>query len=165
MVNEFLSGAGGHRSWQMGFDNARSVFTLTVGHHILWRVIVTQKRIRITASPVIMEADLNSSKTAQLIWDALPIEARGNTWGDEIYFSIPVETGAEHPQELVELGALAYWPPGTAFCIFFGPTPMSRGNEIRPASAVNVIGRLIGAPKAFKQVKNGTVVRIEKVAE
>ena len=122
-----------------------------------------QKRIKITAFPVVMEAELNPSETAQRLWDALPIEARGNTWGDEIYFSIPVEMDAESPQEVVELGAIAYWPPGTAFCIFFGPTPMSRGNEIRPASAVNVIGRLIGTPKAFKQVKNGTVVKIEQV--
>ena len=124
---------------------------------------MTQKRIKITASLVVMEAELNDSKTAQSVWEALPIEARGNTWGDEIYFSIPVEMDAENPQEVVELGALGYWPPGTAFCIFFGPTPMSRGDEIRPASAVNVIGKLIGHPKAFKQVKSGTPVKIERV--
>lgn len=124
-----------------------------------------QKRIKITAEPVVMEAELNDSQTAQKIWDVLPIEARGSTWGDEIYFSIPVEADAENAQEVVELGELAYWPPGTAFCIFFGPTPMSRGDEIRPASPVNVVGKLIGAPKAFKQVKGGTVVKIEQVSE
>ncbi len=121
------------------------------------------KRIRITAHPVTMEAELNDSQTAQLIWEALPIEARGNTWGDEIYFSIPVEADLENSQGVVELGDLAYWPPGTAFCIFFGPTPMSQGNEIRPASPVNVIGKLRGDPKAFKQVKSGTAVKIEHV--
>jgi hypothetical protein len=123
------------------------------------------KQIKITAQPVVMEAELNNSQTAQMIWDALPIEERGNTWGDEIYFSIPVNAGSENPQEVVELGDLAYWPPGTAFCIFFGPTPMSRGDEIRPASAVNPIGKLMGDPQAFKQVKSGTIVNIEKVAE
>ena len=124
---------------------------------------MSQKRIRITATPVVMEAELNQSQTAERIWAALPIEARGNTWGDEIYFSIPVAADADDAQEVVDLGDLAYWPPGTAFCIFFGPTPMSRGAEIRPASPVNVIGKLIGDSKAFKQVKNGTVVKIEQI--
>jgi len=122
------------------------------------------KRIRITAHPVTMEAELNDSQTAQLIWEALPIEARGNTWGDEIYFSIPVAADLENSQGVVELGDLAYWPPGTAFCIFFGPTPMSEGDDIRPASPVNVIGKLSGDPKAFKQVKSGTAVKIEQLS-
>ena len=122
------------------------------------------KRIRITAGPVTMEAELNDSQTAQLIWEALPIEARGNTWGDEIYFSIPVAADLENSQGVVELGDLAYWPPGTAFCIFFGPTPMSQGDEIRPASPVNVIGKLRGDPKAFKQVKSGTAIKIEQLS-
>ncbi len=123
-----------------------------------------QKRIKITAEPVVMEAELNQSQTTQKIWDALPIEARGSRWGDEIYFSIPVEAEAENTQEVVELGDLAYWPAGTAFCIFFGPTPMSRGDEICPASPVNVVGKLVGDPKAFKQVKSESVVKIEQVS-
>lgn len=123
------------------------------------------RRIRITAVPVVMEAELNQSRTAQQIWDALPIEAPGNMWGDEIYFSIPIDAETDNAQAIVELGELAYWPPGTAFCIFFGPTPMSRGAEIRPASPVNVVGRLLGEPKEFKQVGNGTVVKIEKISD
>ena len=126
---------------------------------------MSQKRIRITAAPVVMEAELNQSQTAQRIWEALPIEASGNTWGDEIYFSIPVDAETDNAQEVVELGELAYWPPGTAFCIFFGPTPMSRGAEIRPASPVNVIGKLIGDPEMFKQVNDGTVVTIEQISD
>ena len=126
---------------------------------------MSQKRIRITAAPVVMDAELNQSQTAQQIWDVLPIEARGNIWGDEIYFSIPVEAETDNAQEVVELGELAYWPPGTAFCIFFGPTPMSRGAEIRPASPVNVVGKLIGKPKAFKQVSDGTVIKIEQISD
>ena len=124
-----------------------------------------QRRIRITAVPVVMEAELNQSRTAQQIWDALPIEAPGNMWGDEIYFSIPIDAETDNAQAVVELGELAYWPPGTAFCIFFGPTPMSRGTEIRPASPVNVVGRLLGEPKDFKQVGDGTVVKIEKISD
>ena len=126
---------------------------------------MSQKRIRITAAPVVMEAELNQSQTAQQIWDVLPIEARGNIWGDEIYFSIPVEAETDNAQEVVELGELAYWPPGTAFCIFFGPTPMSRGTEIRPASPVNVVGKLVGEPKLFQQVSDRTVVKIEKISD
>ena len=126
---------------------------------------MSQKRIKITAAPVVMEAELNESQTARQIWDVLPIEARGNIWGDEIYFSIPVEAETDNAQEVVELGELAYWPPGTAFCIFFGPTPMSRGAEIRPASPVNVVGKLIGEPTTFKQVNDGTVVKIEKISD
>ena len=122
-------------------------------------------KIKITAQPVVMEAELNDSQTAQKIWNVLPIEECGSTWGDEIYFDIPVSADAENPQELVEMGDLGYWPPGTAFCIFFGPTPMSLKDEIRPASAVNVIGKLIGNPKTFKQVKSGTTVKIEKISE
>ena len=126
---------------------------------------MSQRRIRITATPVVMEAELNQSRTAQRIWEALPIEAPGNTWGDEIYFSIPVDAETDNAQEVVELGELAYWPPGTAFCIFFGPTPMSRGAEIRPASPVNVVGKLIGDPEMFKQVNDGTVVTIEQISD
>jgi hypothetical protein len=118
--------------------------------------------IKITAGTVTARALLNDSRTAQAIWEALPIEATGSTWGDEIYFSIPVHLGDENGQEVVEMGDLGYWPPGNAFCIFFGPTPMSSGNEIRPASAVNVLGKVEGDPTVFKAVPSGTRVRLEK---
>jgi len=122
-----------------------------------------EKKIKITAGSVEAAAVLNDSPTAGKIWEALPIEARGNTWGDEIYFAIPVKSSLEKDaRELVEVGDLGYWPTGSAFCIFFGPTPASRGNEVRPASAVNVIGRVTGDAKVFKKVSDGAKVRIEK---
>ena len=120
------------------------------------------RAIRITAGQVSVEARLGESRTATAIWDRLPIEAKGETWGDEIYFDIGVRAAPESPREVVECGDLAYWPPGQAFCIFFGPTPMSRGDEIRPASAVNVVGRIAGDPAVFKRVRAGTRVRIER---
>ena len=123
---------------------------------------MAERRIRITAGPVKAEAVLDDSSTAQAVWDALPLAIAGETWGDEIYFGIPVKAKPERPRETVELGDLAYWPPGSAFCIFFGPTPMSRGAEIRPASAVNVFGRVVGDPKVFKKVAAGTTIRIER---
>ena len=121
------------------------------------------RRIRIEARPIEMEAVLNDSKTADALPDALPIEAHGSTWGDEIYFSIGVRAGEEDPQETVELGDISYWPPGSAFCIFFGPTPASEGDEIRPASAVNPLGKLDGDATLFKQVQSGTIVAITRV--
>jgi uncharacterized protein len=123
------------------------------------------KKIRIKAGGVEAIAELNDTVTASKIWDALPIQEHGSTWGDEIYFGIPVSCEYENPQEVVELGDIAYWPPGSAFCIFFGRTPASRGMEIRPASSVNVFGKLIGDPKVFKRVADGETVVIERVEE
>src|SRR3989337_3869228 len=116
---------------------------------------MAERKIRITAGSVSAEARLNGSKTAQAIWDALPLTAKADTWGDEIYFSIPVHLKEESPKDVVAMGDLGYWPPGSAFCIFFGPTPASRGAEIRPASPVNIFGRLIDDPRIFKKATNG----------
>ena len=122
-----------------------------------------QRSIRITAGQVSATAVLHDTPSGDAIWNALPIEGRANTWGDEIYFSIPVKAELEkNAQEVVELGDLGYWPPGAAFCIFFGPTPSSRGDEIRAASAVNVVGRVQGNPKVFKKVADSTKVVIER---
>ncbi|MGH7411271.1 MAG: cyclophilin-like fold protein [Candidatus Methylomirabilis sp.] len=119
--------------------------------------------ILITVGQVTATAVLHKTPTADAIWSALPIEARANTWGDEIYFSIPVNASLEQDaREVVQLGDLGYWPPGTAFCIFFGPTPASHGDEIRPASAVNVVGRVEGDPKVFKKVADGAKVVIRR---
>lgn len=123
------------------------------------------QRIRISAGPVSADAVLNDTETAQAIADALPITASANTWGDEIYFGIPANTDLEDgAQDVVELGELGYWPPGHAFCIFFGRTPASRGDEIRAASAVTVIGKVEGDPAVFKQVSSGTLIIIEAAA-
>jgi hypothetical protein len=120
------------------------------------------RKIKITAGSISATGTLDESRTAEAIWNALPIEARANTWGDEIYFSIPVTCDPESPREVVDKGDLGYWPPGTAFCIFFGPTPASRGAEIRPASPVNVFGRVEGDTTAFKAVRSGATIRIAR---
>ncbi|MGH7275522.1 MAG: cyclophilin-like fold protein [Candidatus Rokuibacteriota bacterium] len=120
------------------------------------------RAIQITAGTVSVEARLNESRTAAAIWDALPIDARGDTWGDEIYFDIGLTAAPESPKDVVEPGDLGYWPPGRAFCIFFGPTPMSRGGEIRPASPVNVVGRIVGDPRIFKTVSAGARVTLRR---
>jgi hypothetical protein len=121
------------------------------------------RKIRITAAEISATAKLFDNATADAIWDALPIEAQVNTWGEEIYFGIPVYLDqADDACETVDMGHLGYWPSGHAFCIFFGKTPVSRGDEIRPASAVNVFGQVEGDAAVFTDVGDGTSIRIEK---
>ena len=121
--------------------------------------------IQVTAGAVQAKATLNDSETAQSIIAALPITASASTWGDEIYFGIPVDAGLERGEETVGMGELGYWPPGRAFCIFFGPTPASQGDEIRPASPVTVIGKVEGDPTIFKPVRAGATITIELVED
>jgi hypothetical protein len=104
-----------------------------------------------------------SPQTVKALWAVLPITARANTWGNEIYFSIGAKIARENADEVVEKGVIGYWPPGEAFCIFFGPTPASIGDEIRAASPVNVLGRISGDPEIFKRVQNGDEIVIDKV--
>jgi hypothetical protein len=120
------------------------------------------RQIRITAGTVSQLAQLNDTRTASLIWDALPFEIAGSRWGDEIYFAIPVAAGTEKGQAVVDVGDLGYWEPGSALCIFWGPTPASRGEEIRPASPVTVWGKLLGDATEFDAVRSGTRVRVER---
>ena len=123
------------------------------------------RKIKIKAGATHVTAELNNTRTAQAIWEALPIKSQVNLWGDEIYFSIPVSLEPENAQELVNIGDLGYWPPGTAFCIFFGPTPMSRGQEVRPASPVNVFGKIIGDAKVLRQVASGAEITVERKSQ
>jgi len=123
---------------------------------------MADKTIRISAGGVSALADLNDTETAQAIWDALPIRAQANTWGDEVYFEIPVRMATEKGQAVVDKGDIGYWAPGRAFCIFFGLTPASRGDEIRPASPVTVIGRVRGDATVFRQVRDGAEVILER---
>jgi hypothetical protein len=123
------------------------------------------RRIRIKAGSVEAIAELNETRTAEAVWQALPITGKANRWGEEIYFSIPVSLEPENAREVVSAGDLGYWPPGSAFCIFFGPTPMSKGQEIRPASPVNVFGKIIGDARVLRQVASGTEITINKETE
>jgi hypothetical protein len=127
-----------------------------LGHYTMGR------KIRIRAGPIEAAAELNDTRTAQAIWEMLPIKGRVNLWGDEIYFSIPLSLELELGQALVSIGDLGYWPQGNAFCIFFGLTPVSRGDEIRPASPVTVFGKVIGDATVFKKVAAGMEITIRR---
>ena len=121
------------------------------------------RKIRIILGDLVLDAQLNDSATAQKVWEALPIETSFSTWGDEIYFSIPVAMELESDaQELVQLGDLGYWPSGNAFCIFFGPTPISKEGEIRPPSAVNMIGRATRDVTRLKESLSERLIRLER---
>ncbi|MFO7952587.1 MAG: cyclophilin-like fold protein [Bacillota bacterium] len=120
------------------------------------------KKINITAGNVQMKAELNNAATADLLWEKLPVEGKVNTWGEEIYFAVPIESGLENAVSVVEEGDLAYWPEGKSFCIFFGQTPVSTADEIKPASPVNLLGRLLGNPKEWQAVGDGEEITLEK---
>ena len=122
-------------------------------------------KIMIEVEDISMEAELLDTPTSRKIADALPLEGSANVWGDEIYFDIALtivqEPGASQD---VDVGDLGYWPAGPAFCIFFGPTPVSSGDQPRAYSPVNVFGRVLGDPHLFKSVPNGAAIRISAAA-
>ena len=123
---------------------------------------MSQRTISISAGGTEVLAQISDNPTADSIWEALPIRASASTWGDEIYFRIPVQADEQDAVETVEMGAVAYWPPGQAICLFFGPTPVSVGDEIRPASPVNVFGSIEGDPTVLKSVSSGQQVVVDR---
>ena len=118
-----------------------------------------------TASTGPIEAEIDhdrNPRTASALLGALPIESSASCWGEEVYFTIQAAASAEDSQEEVEVGELAFWPPGNAFCIFFGRTPASSGNKPRAASPVNVFGKITGDPMVFKNVKGGEKITVRE---
>ena len=122
-----------------------------------------ERKIIIKAGQVEVAAELNSSMTDRAIWEALPLRGQVSLWGEEIYFSTPLKLELEAGREVVSIGDLGYWPTGQAFCIFFGQTPMSSPGKIVPASAVNIIGKVLGNPDDFKSVMGENEVILEAV--
>ena len=121
-------------------------------------------KIKISVGNVSLEAEMLDTPTASKILDALPIESSAKVWGDEIYFDIPLSLEQEPDARAdVEVGDLAYWPAGPAFCIFFGPTPVSTGDQPRAYSPVNVFGRVSGDSGQFKTVSDGAMIKITRV--
>jgi len=124
------------------------------------------KKIKIEVEDLSIPAELNDTPTAQLISEMLPIEASANVWGEEIYFNIALNAQLEpDAREEVKVGDLGYWPAGPAFCIFFGPTPVSTGDTPRAYSPVNVFGKVLGDVRQFKSVSSRAKIRITEVDE
>ena len=121
------------------------------------------KQIKIVVGNMETQATLNESMTAIKVWDILPFTSRAMIWGDEIYFDIPLEMNLEKgASAVVQLGDLAYWPAGPSMCIFLGKTPVSEGNEIRAASAVNVFGKVTDVKALLRKVESGEKITIKK---
>lgn len=124
------------------------------------------RRIRITAGGMVMDAELNDTAPAESIWEALPLRGEANVWGQEIYFGVPVHIEEdENARCEVDVGTLAYWAPGSAFCIFFGPTPVSTGSMPMAASPVNILGIIDGDARALARVPDGAPVVVERAGE
>ena len=124
---------------------------------------MSERGIKISAGEVEVTAIINQSSTADLIWNSLPIEEPASIWGDEIYFRTSIEVDEDDAQEVVDIGDIGYWPPGSAICLFFGLTPASNGNEIRPASVVNLVGKIQGDSTKLKRVNSGDTIIIKKI--
>jgi hypothetical protein len=108
-----------------------------------------------------LQARLNDSPTAQELLRQLPIEGQVTTWGEEIYFEIPVEMPQESDaRQEVEVGELGYWPVGSAFCIFFGPTPVSTDEQPRAYSPVNILGEILGDSQGLRGIKDQDKVKL-----
>ena len=123
-----------------------------------------ERKIIISTENLRMEAILAEGSSADIFWNTLPITGRANTWGDEIYFNVNLQMPLDDDaSDLVESGDIAFWPPGGAFCIFFGPTPASLDDEVRAASAVNVLGKIDGDEREFRSVPSGEEVRLEQL--
>jgi len=120
------------------------------------------KKVTIRIGEITLEAELNETKTAQQIWDALPFEGNPLTWGDEIYFRIPIGADPEDPKPVVNIGDLAFWPPGNALCIFYGKTPASSEDDIIPASPVNMVGRVTSDIGVLRDIVKLGRARVEK---
>ncbi len=120
------------------------------------------KEIKIAVGNIVADATLNDSKTARMVYDTLPITGEANLWGDEIYFDVDFLAEEENAKLTVSLGDIALWLEGPALCIFLGKTPISRGNEIRPASAVNVIGKIKDTNTLLKKVKDGQKITFRR---
>jgi len=121
-------------------------------------------KINIKVGDISVTAILEDNETARRIYDALPFDLPYNVWGDEIYFSIPVHLNLEGDREIMEVGELAYWPPGHAFCIFYGKTPASLDERPRAASAVFLFGRIEGDATVLRQTK-AEKIQVEKLEE
>jgi hypothetical protein len=121
--------------------------------------------VRIEVSGLSLEAELTESVTARKILESLPLEGDATLWGDEIYFEIPLQLEPEADARAdVSVGDLGYWPVGAAFCIFFGPTPVSTDDRPKAYSPVNVFGRLSEDPGRLKSVRDGARVRVTRLS-
>jgi len=124
------------------------------------------RQITITSNEIEVVAGIDDSETANSIWEALPIESSVSTWGEEIYFTIPVKIEeSEDARQDMDIGELGYWPPGSALCVFFGRTPASTSDQPRAASNVNPFGMVSGDVKPLHSIRSGESVTVSRIQD
>ncbi|OGS42853.1 MAG: hypothetical protein A3K76_02035 [Euryarchaeota archaeon RBG_13_57_23] len=109
--------------------------------------------------------EIRDEKTASVraLVDKLPFKSKAQTWGDEVYFSVPFHAPREQDSRMeMEVGEVAFWPDGDAIALFFGPTPISEGLAPMAFSPCNILGRVVGNPAVLKQVKPGTPLEVTR---
>jgi len=122
--------------------------------------------LKILGEEATITVELGEGATAEALWETLPVESRASLWGEEIYFPISLSAeGEPGAREEVEVGDVAYWPPGDALCLFFGPTPASTGERPRAASPVTVVGKIVSGIEDCRRVSSGERLRVEAAAE
>lgn len=119
-------------------------------------------KIRIKFEKLEIEGEVFNTKLGKKVYEKLPFKSKARTWGKEIYFEIPVDSEIENPKRQVEKGDIGYWPEGKCMCLFFGPTPISDGEKIIPASEVEIIGKIKSDLKILESVKNGEKIVVER---
>jgi uncharacterized protein len=124
------------------------------------------RSLKIRGEEAEITVELGAGPTAQALWEVLPLESRASLWGEEIYFPIPLSVeGEPDAREEVEVGTVAYWPPGVALCLFFGPTPASTDDNPRAASPVTVVGEVVDGIEDCRRVSSGELLRVEAAGE
>lgn len=119
-------------------------------------------RIKILSGAIELTAKLRDTPTTRALAEVLPCTARANTWGDEVYFAVPVSAALEpNAEQVVEPGTVGFWVDGQSLALPFGPTPISERGECRLAARVNIFGKIDGDPKLLGRVRDGDAVRVE----
>jgi len=121
-------------------------------------------RIRFDFGTLILDADLLDTPTAKAVVAALPLTSSALTWGEEVYFDVPIDVKREpEARAVITPGEIAYWPQGPAIAIGFGRTPISKGDETRLASPCNVFAKAVGNVKTLAKIRTGTEVKVSVV--
>ena len=121
-------------------------------------------RVRFDFGAVTLDAELPDTPTARAVAAALPISSSALTWGEEVYFEVPVKVGTETDARAVVIpGEIAYWPEGHCIALGFGRTPISRGDETRLASPCNIFAKALGDVKTLGAVRGGTKVEVTRI--
>jgi hypothetical protein len=121
-------------------------------------------RVRIAWQSGEVTANLRDTPTAKQLVTVLPCEAQASTWGDEVYFEVPLKAVLEpDAQQVVQPGTVCFWVQGSSLALPFGPTPVSEGDECRLVTRCNVLGKIEGDPRQLKKVRQGARIRVELV--